>query len=111
LEYAQNITNILHIIFSEYINEDNYILDIINCKFLGRDKNLILFELDGKFTSNVTKMATDILTIACAMALGTFFLLIVINRYKKDKTKSNKKVEEKDNSSEVIENDDSVENI
>ena len=118
LEYAQNITNILHIIFSEYINEDNYILDIINCKFLGRDKNLILFELDGKFTSNVTKMATDILTIACAMALGTFFLLIVINRYKKDKKNenktSNKKVEEKkeiSNSSGVIENDDSVENI
>ena len=68
-------------------------------------------------------MSTDILTIACAMALGTFFLLIVINRYVDSKNLKNKpskkskkkiieeKVDNKDNSDTVIENDDTVENV
>ena len=120
---AKNITNILNEVFYQYVSNDNNILDILSCKFLRRDKNIILSELDNKFTSNVTKMSTDILTIACAMALGTFFLLIVINRYvdsKKLKNKPSKKskkkiieekVDNKDNSDTVIENDDTVENV
>ena len=120
---AKNITNILNEVFYNYIGGDSNILDILSCKFLKRDKNIILSELDNKFTSNVTKMSTDILTIACAMALGTFFLLIVINRYvdsKKLKNKPSKKskkkiieekVDNKDNSDTVIENDDTVENV
>ena len=117
---AKNITFILNDVFNQYVSNDNNILDILNCRFLQRDKNIILFELDTKFTSNVTKMSTDILTIACAMALGTFFLLIVINRYVDDKKKPSKKkvkkiiVQEKEvenNSDTVIENDDTVENV
>ena len=117
---AKNITNILNEVFYNYISGDSNILDILSCKFLKRDKNIILSELDNKFTSNVTKMSTDILTIACAMALGTFFLLIVINRYVDDKKKPSKKkvkkiiVQEKEvenNSDTVIENDDTVENV
>lgn len=117
---AKNITYILNDVFNKYIGNDNNILDILNCRFLQRDKNIILSELDSKFTSNVTKMSTDILTIACAMALGTFFLLIVINRYVDDKKKPSKKkvkkiiVQEKEvenNSDTVIENDDTVENV
>ena len=57
------------------------------------------------------------------MALGTFFLLIVINRYVDSKNLKNKpskkskkkiieeKVDNKDNSDTVIENDDTVENV
>ena len=117
---AKNITFILNDVFNQYVSNDNNILDILNCRFLQRDKNIILSELDSKFTSNVTKMSTDILTIACAMALGTFFLLIVINRYVDDKKKPSKKkvkkiiVQEKEvenNSDTVIENDDTVENV
>ena len=123
LNNAKNITNILNEVFKNYISNDSNILDILSCNFLKRDKNIILSELDNKFTSNVTKMSTDILTIACAMALGTFFLFIVINRYvdaKKSKSKPSKKskkkkIEEKvdnqDNSDTVIENDDTVENV
>ena len=120
LDNAKNITFILNDVFNQYVSNDNNILDILNCRFLKRDKNIILSELDSKFTSNVTKMSTDILTIACAMALGTFFLLIVINRYVDDKKKPSKKkvkkiiVQEKEvenNSDTVIENDDTVENV
>jgi methyl-accepting chemotaxis protein len=115
LIYSQDITKTLFDIFEKYIDEGNYILDIINCQFLGRDKNITFYELDQKFSSNTIKMATDFLTIACGMALGTFFSLIVINRYKEDKKRRGKSIPAKteksyvkNNTSSVIEPDDEV---
>jgi hypothetical protein len=115
--YSQDITKTIFDIFEKYIDEGNNILDILNCQFLGRDKNITFYELDNKFSSNTVKMATVFLTIACGMALGTFFSLIVINRYKEDKNKKVKNLPVdtdkslKNNESSVIDPDDEVGNV
>jgi hypothetical protein len=70
------VTNILSDIFSEYLNSNNALFDLLNCEFINRDINIFYYELDKNFNKKIFELSTIILIISCASMINILFIFI-----------------------------------
>ena len=76
LNESLNVTNILSDIFSEYLNSNNALFDLLNCEFINRDINIFYYELDKNFNKKIFELSTIILIISCASMINILFIFI-----------------------------------
>jgi len=91
LTIINEITNSLN----QYIGESGSIWNLLNCKFMGKDLNILLRNLDTGLGDKFLKMGTEITTLATLQAVGIVLTLITLNANSEDK--KDKKNKEKGN--------------
>ena len=73
-------------LFGKYIKNNESIFSFVNCRFMRRDINLFLFQMD-KLSENSGKLASINYTVSFALMLCNLFFFFVIMRYLKEKRK------------------------
>ena len=73
-------------LYGKYIKNNESIFSFVNCRFMRRDINLFLFQMD-KLSENSGKLASINYTVSFALMLCNLFFFFVIMRYLKEKRK------------------------
>ena len=76
LKESQKVTSLLKEIFSNYLNYDNRIFDLLNCKFIKRDVNIFYNEMDKKLTNRALFLSIMILIMSCASMISILLVFI-----------------------------------
>jgi hypothetical protein len=98
--YVNKVVETALIIISEitdslnkYMGESGSIWNLLNCKFMGIDLNILLRNLDTGLGDKFLKMGTEISTLAVLQAAGIIFTIISLNIEVDDKKKKTAKNE------------------
>ena len=70
-------------IFEEYIGEGSGVFDFINCKFIGKNINVILSNLKNNLGGDIYKVGVCLLVAGSSMAISIIFtilLIVIINK-------------------------------
>ena len=73
-------------LYGKYINENESIFSFVNCRFMRRDVNIFLYQMD-KLSDNSGKLASINYTVSFSLMLCILFFFFVIMRYLKEKRK------------------------
>ena len=76
----------LKTLYGNYIKNNESIFSFVNCRFMKRDINLFLFQMD-KLSENSGKLASINYTVSFALILCNLFFFFVIMRYLQEKRK------------------------
>ena len=76
----------LKTLYGNYIKNNESIFSFVNCRFMKRDINLFLFQMD-KLSENSGKLASINYTVSFALMLCNLFFFFVIMRYLQEKRK------------------------
>ena len=75
LDIITQITDSLN----KYVGESGSVWDLLNCKFMGKNLNILLRNLDTGLGDKFLKMGTEISTLAILQAIGIVLTLICLN--------------------------------
>ena len=75
LQIITQITDSLN----KYVGESGSVWDLLNCKFMGKDLNILLRNLDTGLVDKFLKMGTEISTLAILQAIGIVLTLVCLN--------------------------------
>ena len=75
LDIITQITDSLN----RYVGESGSVWELLNCKFMGLDLNILLRNLDTGLGDKFLKMGTEISTLAILQAIGIVLTLICLN--------------------------------
>ena len=75
LQIITQITDSLN----KYVGESGSVWDLLNCKFMGKDLNILLRNLDTGLGDKFLKMGTEISTLAILQAIGIVLTLVCLN--------------------------------
>ena len=102
VDTALTIINEITESLNKNMGESGSIWNLLNCKFMGKDLNILLRNLDTGLGDKFLKMGTEISTLAVLQAAGIIFTIITLNievdeKKKKDEKNENGKVPPKKN--------------
>ena len=82
-------------LFDDYIGENGGVFDFVNCKFIGKNVNVILNNLKDCLGGDIYTVGVCLLLAGCSMALAIIFtilLIVIINKVAEEERNKNLKV-------------------
>ena len=91
--FETGIDNLLNVL-NDYIGENGGVFDFVNCKFIGKNIEVILKNLKNTLGIDIKAIGICLIIAGCSMAISICFtiLLIVIINVSVDENKKNKTI-------------------